>query len=191
MSIVIRYLVVPFLILIAKVTFSQNIDTVYQRILADFCDKELNQYLFENECSNLKFDSKYIVTINTDATFWELDPFIIVDYFDSSFIKSLPTETDSVSWNWLISRTSFKNVKFNVDLHTKLQKTHISIAPSDTLPEGYLLRLSSPKLWDNFTYIELWIKYTYYNSGTRVLYKIDNKGKIVAKKKYNLCDDFG
>lgn len=187
----IKHIIFTFLILTTNVAIGQSIDIVYQNILADFCKSELNHNLFDNECTKLKFDKNFKVAVNTDSTFWTVEPFIIGNYFDSSLIKTITNEMDSVTWNWLVNQTTIKNLKIDFTKLSKLTKTTLTSAPKEAISKEYLLRLSSPKLWSNYTFVELWVKHTYYNSGTRILYKIDSNGMIVDKKKYNLCDDNG
>jgi len=187
----IKHIILTFLILTTNVAIGQSVDTIYQNILADFCNNHLNDNLFDNECTKLKFNKRFNVAVYTDSSLWTVEPFIIGNYFDSSLVKAITNEIDSATWNWLNAQATIKNLKIDFTKLSKLEKTTLTIAPKETTSKEYLLRLSSPNLWNNYTYIELWIKQTYYSSGTRILYKIDSNGMIVDKKKYNLCDDNG
>jgi hypothetical protein len=186
-----RHIILTLCSLTAINAFGQDINTVYQNILTDFSNNWLNNRLFDNECTKLKFNKKYNVAVNTDSTLWTVEPFIIGNYFDSSLAKTITHEIDSATWSWLIEQTTIKNLKLNFVGLDKLEKTSETKAPKETNSKKYLLRLSSPKIWNSYSYIELWVKYNYYCSGTRILYKIDSSGRIVGVKKYNLCDDNG
>lgn len=48
---------------------------------------------------------------------------------------------------------------------------------------NYLIRFSSPLIWDKYSFIEMWIKQSYYSSGIRFIYKIDASGSIDEVKK--------
>ena len=174
-----------------KNAFGQSINTIYQNILADFCNYQLNEKLFDNECTDLKFNTKFKIAVNTDSTLWTIKPFIIVNYFDSSLITTKTSEMDSITRNCFFDYVTIRNLIIDFRKDSILEKTNITIAPKETTDRKYLLRLSSPKKWNNYLYIELWIKYNYYSSGTRLIYKIDHLGRVVEIKKYNLCDDNG
>ncbi|HCQ29957.1 MAG TPA: hypothetical protein DIU39_06700 [Flavobacteriales bacterium] len=191
MRIALRNIVITIFTLVASNTFGQCVDSVYSNILNDFCNNQLNANLFENECTGLKFDQRFQVIVNIDSTLWTVEPFIIRNYLDSSLTRGITNKMDSKTWNWIVDQKRIKNLKINLSKFSKLEKTHLVKAPIETDSKKYLLRLSSPKTWGNYSYIELWVKYKYHNSGTRLLYRIDNSGKIVEVKKYNLCDDNG
>lgn len=185
----IKHIILIVLILTSKVAIGQRIDTIYQNIITDFYNKHLNDKLFEHECTNLKFNKSFGVAVNTDSTLWILEPFIIDKLFDISLLTEITI--DSADWDWLISQTSFRNLKINFSQFPNFEKTTQTEAQNDHTSKKYLIRFSSPYLWDNYAYVELWAKFTYFSSGIRILYKIDHNGKIVDFKKYNLCDDIG
>lgn len=171
--------------------FGQNIDSVYQKILVDFYKRHLNESLFDNECTKLKFNKKYKVALNVDSTLWTVEPFIISNYFGSNLLTLITSEMDTSIWNWLSNEKTIINLNIDINNLPLYTRTSITEAPNGKSFKFYLLRLSSPIILDKYCYIELWVKENYYSSGTRIIYKIDSKGNIVDFKKYNLCDDLG
>ena len=169
----------------------QDVDSVYNKILDHFADQYLNDSLFHRECSGLKNSNFKQILVNIDSTLWSIKPYIIGHYFNIDQLNSTTKDIDSTVWEWLIHKQTISDIKIDLQDYNKFEPTQMTVAPLEIIKRACILRFSAPLLWDNFSYIELWIKKDYHSSGTRIIYRIDSSGKIMESIKYNMCDDWG
>ena len=186
-----QHIVFTIIFLASHSTFGQHVDSLYQRILEDFFKTDFNKHIFDDECTGLTFDSSFKVLINAYSTLWTIDPNVI----DENFISATSNQ-DSIHFDTLLIKqltSDAKLRKINIDLSspTNFENSKLTVALNNKHATTYLIRLSAPKYWNNHLYIELWIKHTFYSSGTRILFQIDMNGTISEKKKFNFCDDNG
>ncbi len=175
-------------ILIVYRTNGQNLNSVYQAVLSDFYNQYLNEKLFQNECTGLKYNPKLQILINTDSIFEGVENYTVKHVFG---LKTYTFVKDSVGWEWIYQQMPIKNIQIDLNKFPKFEQTDlIKALPSDK-SDKYLLRLSSPNVWKEHAFIEIWIKLSDYTSGTRILYMIDNNGNIINSKMYSYCDDNG
>ena len=171
---------------------AQTNNSVYQKILAEFCENQLNSNLFKGECTGLKFEKKNKIIINLDSALWEPSSFVIGNYFNLSLDDIISGETDSTKWERLIDQIKVKNIPIDLKEFPGIEMTSL-ITPqlNGESDNNYLIRFSSPLIWDKYSFIEMWIKQSYYSSGIRFIYKIDASGSIDEVKKNIVCDDWG